>query len=108
MNPLLTAALGSILRWALAILAGYLVKKGIWSDSEAATYVTAGALGLLTLGWTLWERYKARVKLLTALTLPEGSTENELKDHMKSATVKPSILTPPDSVPTPATPPPNP
>jgi len=101
MNPLLQAALGSVLRWLLAILAGYLVKKGIWTDSEAATYVTAGALGLLSIGWALWDRYKTRVKLLTALSLPEGSTENELKDRMKTAAPKPSVLTNPDTTPKP-------
>ena len=53
MNPLLQAALGAILRWGLAFLAGYLVKIGIWTGTEADTYVTAGALAVLALAWSL-------------------------------------------------------
>src|SRR6187551_100233 len=50
MNPILHAALGSIVRFALAALFGYVVKAGIWSASEAETYVGAGTLAVLGLG----------------------------------------------------------
>lgn len=35
MHPLFMAALGSLLRTALAGAAGYLVSRGIWTDAEA-------------------------------------------------------------------------
>ncbi len=98
MSPLVQAALGSILRWALAIGAGYLVRVGIWTSSEAQTYVTAGALAILALGFSFWVKYKDRVKILTALTMPADSTENDLKAKVSIA-VTPSVLTPPDTAP---------
>lgn len=100
MNPILQAALASILRWGLTLLAGFLVKAGIWSASDATTYVTAGTLAILALGWSLWEKEKSRIKVLTALTMPEGSTENDLNAKIKSSDPKPSVHTPPDVSPT--------
>lgn len=78
MNPMLSAALGAILRWGLAILAGYLVKAGIWSGTEAETYVAAAVLGILGLGWSLFQKYKSRIKFLAALNAPQGTTEANL------------------------------
>lgn len=58
MNPLIQAALGSVLRWGLTIAAGWLVNAGVWSSGEATTYVAGAVLGLLALGWSLWEKYR--------------------------------------------------
>lgn len=99
MNPILSAALGSILRWALAAGAGYLVKAGIWTGSDAETYVAAGALGLLGLGWSLWNKYHGRVKFLTALTMPAGTTENDVKLHIALGAPTPSVTTAADVAP---------
>jgi hypothetical protein len=58
-SALVQAALGSILRWLLALGAGYLIKAGIWNASDAQTYVAAGTVAGLTLGWSLWQKWKA-------------------------------------------------
>lgn len=90
MPAMLSAALGAILRWALALLAGYLVKAGIWSGSEADTYVGAAVLALLALGWSFWQKYKSRINFLAALNAPKGTTEGELDTrgiHLGSAPV---------------------
>ncbi len=58
MPPMLQAALGSILRWGLALLAGHLVKAGVWTSADAQVYVAAGALALISLGWSLFEKWK--------------------------------------------------
>lgn len=79
MNPTLAAAIGAILRHVLTILAGYLVSKGIWTDAEASTYVTAAVAALVAFGWSLWTKYKGRLRLLKALELPAGATEAQVK-----------------------------
>jgi hypothetical protein len=100
MNPLLQAALGSIIRYGLALGAGYLVKAGIWTGSDAETYIAVGTMGMLSLGWSLWAQYKDRIVLLTALTMPRGMTENDVKQHISSGGLTPPISTPKDEVPT--------
>ncbi len=70
MNPILQAAIGSIIRWCLALLAGYLVKAGIWTGSDAQTYVAAGSLAILALGWSIWQKFRSQVKGLVASKLP--------------------------------------
>ena len=99
MNPLLQSALTSALRWALAILAGYLVKHGIFSDSAAEGYVEAAVPALIALGWSWWEKSNVQKKILTALMMPAGSTENDLKAHLDSGAVTPTIFTPPSTAP---------
>lgn len=99
MNPILQEALGSILRWLLALGAGYLVKAGIWTGSAAQTYVAAGAIGVLTLGWSLWQKYKGRVKFLTALTMAPGATENDVNAHISAGKASPVVTTPTDTIP---------
>ena len=82
MNPVAAAALGAILRWGLAFLAGYLVKAGDLASTEAEAYVAAAVLGLLGLGWSLWQKYHDRIKFLAALDAPAGTTEKALKTDM--------------------------
>jgi hypothetical protein len=98
MNPVLQAALGSILRWAFTLGAGYLIRAGIWQQQDAETYVAALTLALLTLAWSLWAKYRSRVKLLTALQMPKGSTENDMNDCVKRGETPP-ILTKASEVP---------
>jgi hypothetical protein len=98
MNPILSAALGSILRWVLALAAGYLVKAGIWTGSDAETYVAAGSMAALGLGLSIWNKYHSRIKLLTALELA-GATEHEVKALMANTVASPPILTPATAVP---------
>jgi hypothetical protein len=99
-NPILSSALGSILRYGLMILATFLVKKGIWTESAAEGYVEAAVVALLALGWSYWKIHANRIKLLTALTMPEGSTENDVKAVIASGESTPSVLTPANTTPT--------
>ena len=99
MNPVLQAAAASVLRWLLAIAAGYLVRAGIWTGVDAEAYIATAALAILALWWSLWEKYKSRVTLLTALMMPAGTTENGVKAVVASGVVTPSVHTPPDTVP---------
>ena len=93
MNPLSQEAIASILRWGLAIGAGYLVKQGIWTEENAATYVAAAALGLIALGWGLYQKYASRLKLMVALALPKNSTEKQAEDVIKRGDAPPATLT---------------
>lgn len=92
MNPVLAAALGAILRWALAFLAGYLVNAGVWKPDEAETYVAAAVLGLLGLGWSLFQKYKARIKFLAALNAPAGTSEATLDTRGTTLRSTPVVL----------------
>jgi hypothetical protein len=75
MNPLLQAAVASILRSALLVGAGWLVEHGVWTSANADIYVTAAAMAAVSFGWSIWTHYRARIKFLTALESPVGATE---------------------------------
>lgn len=78
MNPVLQAAVGSILRHILTMGASYLVARGIWTEQEAMTYAAAAALALLGFGWAIWQKSQAQAKIEKALTLPANSTLDDL------------------------------
>jgi hypothetical protein len=99
MNPILQSAIASILRWLLALGAGFLVKHGIWSSPDADSYIASGSLAIIALGWSLYEKYKSRSKLLVALTMPVGATEGDVIARVKSGHPTPPISTPANTVP---------
>lgn len=98
MNPLLYAALGSIVRFLLASVFGALVARGIWTQEEAATYLSAAVVAVLTIGWSLWKNHHGRLKLLTALASDEPMTEHEVEKEV-AAKRTPSPTTPKGVVP---------
>ena len=91
MNPMFAAALGSIIRWALAIGAGYLVQRGIWSDAEAGVYVGGAAMALTALLWSVYQKYTARVKLVTALATPGMTSEAKLEHVIENTEKRPPV-----------------
>jgi hypothetical protein len=78
MSPLLQAALASILRAVLMLGAGWLVEHNVWTNGNADLYVTAAAMAIVSYGWALWTHYRARIKFLTALESPPGTTEKHI------------------------------
>jgi len=84
MNPLISEALAAIIRSILMTGAGYLVAKDIWSPEDASKYVAAAALAVVGLGWSLWHKYKSRLKLLTALSSPTQLTEKQAEAVVKA------------------------
>ena len=79
MNPLLVSALGSLVRWVLAFGAGWLVNRGVWTEAAASEYLAAGSLAVVAIAWSVWQKYRSRIKFLTALEAPAG-TDEEMVD----------------------------
>ena len=98
MNPVFVAAITSILRWALAIGAGYLVKAGIWTQGDATSYVAAAALAILSLAWSQRDKIVSRTQLLVAL-MPGMHTEQQVMAHIADKLPTPSLLTPANTSP---------
>lgn len=103
MNPMAQEALGAIVRWALMLVAGYIVQAGIWTGADAERYVGAATLAVLALGWSLWQKYRSRRKLVVALASTEPLSERDVKEQIAAATIVtriPSVKTPANVVPT--------
>lgn len=93
-NPMLQAALGAIFRYLLAGLFAVMVAKGVWTEAEAAVYLT-GAVGfLITVSWAVWVKYRDRLKFLTGMASGAGVTENEVKEMVKEKKAPPATLQP--------------
>ena len=101
MNPMAVEALASIVRWVLTFGAGWLVQHGIWTQANAMTYVSAAAIALITLGWSLWQKYKSRLTLLMALSSSRATSEADVRGRLASRVGVPSVTTPIDVTPVP-------
>lgn len=100
MNPFYVEIAGSISRWGLALLAGYVVKAGVLTQADAEKYIASASLALVALGWSVWQKKKMRTKVVTAISSPEVKTEKQLEAKIANpATDNPSVLTPKDEVP---------
>lgn len=84
MPPLLSAALGAILRHVLTLAAGLLVARGIWTDGEATEYVLGATLAILAFGWSYWQKQHTEVRIDTALDMPSGSSRELLNLRVKA------------------------
>lgn len=94
MNPMVAAAIGSIVRKGLAVLAGILVARGIWTQGDAETYIGAAVIWLTTQGWDLFVMYWRRRKLVAALATPAVISERQVEKLIEnnSATSPPVSL----------------
>jgi hypothetical protein len=85
MNPFLADVIGSLVRFSLTTGAGWLVSQG---------YIEAGsAAAIVGLGLSLWQKYTARTKLVTALASPAGTTEATVEKKIAQGE-QPSVNTP--------------
>lgn len=92
MNPMAVEAIGAIVRWLLTFGGAYLVKLGIWNQDDAAKYIAGATLALISLGWSLYQKYGSRLKLLTAMATP-GTTTEHLVEMTVAAGHAPSVTT---------------
>lgn len=98
MNPLVVAAISSILRFALAGLFGYLVSRGVWTNAEADVYLAAAVPALIALGWSAWNNYKDRRKLVTAMASSGPVSENQV-DTLVAVGMSPPLNLSKDRIP---------
>jgi hypothetical protein len=80
MHPLLASALGAVIRWALTLLVPFFVANGIWTPDESVAYVTGATIAILSLIWSLWQKYGARVEFLNALWSMPATPEKDVKN----------------------------
>ncbi len=81
--PLLLEFLGSVLRFALTSAGTWFVAQGVITEDQADRFVDAatagGAMMIAALVWSLWAKYRSRLKFLGALYSPMGASEDQAK-----------------------------
>jgi hypothetical protein len=84
MQQLIMIMLGSLLRMLLLAASGALIERGVWNQDQIGQIAT-GLAGIIVVGaWALWTHYKSRLKFLTALESPVGTTEADVHAKIKA------------------------
>lgn len=82
---LLKSVIGSIVRWALTGVFAFLVSKGVIKPEDSELLLVGIAGGVAILAWSLWQKYKSRLQVVTALALPPTSTDKDLRSAIKKS-----------------------
>lgn len=84
MNPtnIINAWITSLVRLAIAGVGGYFVRKGIVDQSLMEATIAMIVTGAIAGFWALWEKYRVRTHVLTALAMHAGSTPEQLKEQV--------------------------
>lgn len=100
MNPLVSEGLKAILRWALTVAGTWFIAKGVLTPEQSDAIIAGAATVILSLAWVLWQKYRDRLKLVTALSVPDAITERQVEARVKIGEA-PSTTTPKDTIPVP-------
>jgi membrane protein implicated in regulation of membrane protease activity len=92
LNPMLMKALGSLIRAGLMLAVPFFVSQGIWTPDEATATMTALATAAAALVWSLFEKYKSRQKLVTAIASAKGDTEANVEKKVDKGQAPPVTL----------------
>lgn len=79
MNPLLASFIGSVLRFLLGFVSGWLIRMGVISSENAEEYIAGAIAALLALAWAFWQKYKTRLFIQAALAAPKDTPEAEVR-----------------------------
>lgn len=97
LNPLVVNIIGTWVRAGLLILSTWLIQHHIVTAQQGeqlATALYAQALnalpGLAAIGLSIWQKYRSRLKIVTALTMPVGATEQQVEQKIASGVPLPS------------------
>jgi len=77
MPELLKAAIGSLIRWALTGIFGWLVAKGAFTEGQAGELLLAIGAGAAALLWSLYQKYRDKLKFFTALEVSTSQKVDE-------------------------------
>jgi hypothetical protein len=75
MPPLFAAIVGAFVRAGLIWLATRLVDWGVFQQGDVEGYVVGLTVAIVALAWSVWAKYKDRIKFKTALEAPAGASE---------------------------------
>ena len=83
---LLTIFLGSLFRMLLILIFGVLIERGYMTDGQFAQLGMGLGGFVVVTGWALYRRYHDRLKFLTAIEMPPGTTEAHINEKIKNGT----------------------
>jgi hypothetical protein len=86
MSQLIVTLLSSLLRMVLLGWFATLIERGVWTEGQLTSLATGLAGFIVVAGYALWNHYRNRLKLLTALETPAGATEAEILEKIKKGT----------------------
>lgn len=86
MDPLVQNLIGTVVRWALGLLAGWLIGAGLLPAGSQTEWVAGLSSAVIVIIWSAYQKYASAKLLTAALNLPAGSSVAEAKAAAKPST----------------------
>lgn len=80
---LIRAIIGSLVRYALGGFTVWLAQHGLLTETQAGALLEAVVVGVITVAWAIWRKYKIQQRIATALELPAGASSERLDKEIK-------------------------
>jgi uncharacterized membrane protein YjjB (DUF3815 family) len=77
-SNLIKGIIGSLVRFVFAGAVGWLVQRGVITGEQGAALIPAIVLGVITVAWAIWRKYKIQQRIAVALALPAGANSETL------------------------------
>ena len=81
---LVKGIIGSLVRFGLGGVVAWLVQKGLVTPDQGEMIIPAVILGVVTVAWAIWRKYKIQQRIAVALALPKGSTPEQLDNAVRN------------------------
>jgi hypothetical protein len=81
---LIKGIIGSLVRFLFAGIVGGLVTAGVITAQQGELLIPAITLGVITVVWAIWRKYKIQERIALALSLPAGSDPERLEQAVQS------------------------
>lgn len=79
MDPLTKKIVGTLVRSLLTLAAGYLIQHGLLPEGGSTEFVEAGVLLVLSVGWSIWQKYRGLLMIQAAKISPPSASMETVK-----------------------------
>jgi hypothetical protein len=91
MDPFYRALIGSVVRWLMTSIGSYLVAQHVLAadqtdrlTTDVVNHAMMAAPIVVAIAWSVWQKYRSRIKFLTALEVPAGTSERKVDALVKN------------------------
>lgn len=84
MPEILKSIVGATIRTLLAGVAGWLIKQHVVTEGQSNYLIEGIGVFAAAYLWSLWQKYRSKLKFFTALDLPAGAPVEQVKDIIKN------------------------
>ena len=91
-TPLIQKAIGTLVRHGLTILGAWLVENGLTTGDDWMTLSMKASPILVSLVWSLWQKYGSTLLQSVLHDLPAGASANSIRNELAATSFSENVV----------------